>query len=135
LEKINQKKQKNQKLKKKKKTFLQTKKKSQLRYLEKKNNKKGEISEKDLDLKSLDELTKKIGKELGTTGFLSDSSDEEDDEEDEDDAEFRRQLMEEFQRMKSNESDIPKKRLKQIYLQLMKSGGKESVFLKKKVPF
>eukprot|EP01080_Neovahlkampfia_damariscottae_P002990 gene2990-5000_t len=83
----------------------------------------GEISEKDLDLKSLDELTKRIGKELGTTGFLSDSSDDEDEDEDEDDAEFRRQLMEEFQRMKSNESDVPKKRLKQIYLQLMKSGN------------
>jgi hypothetical protein len=83
----------------------------------------------------LDELTKKIGKELGTTGFLSDSSDEDEDEEDEDDAEFRRQLMEEFQRMKSNESDIPKKRLKQIYLQLMKSGGMKVFFNMKRFYF
>ena len=37
--------------------------------------------------------------------------------------------MEEFQRMKSNESDVPKKRLKQIYIQLMKSGSKEKKFL------
>jgi hypothetical protein len=68
----------------------------------------------------LEELTKKISKELGT-GFLSDSEDDIDDD-DEDDAEFRAQLMEEFKRMKSTESSVPKQKMKQIYLKMMKTG-------------
>jgi len=77
------------------------------------------ITEKDLDAKTLDELTKKIAKELGTD-FLSDSEDEEFEEE-EDDAAFRTQIMEEFKKFKSSDTDIPKQTLKQLYMQLLKS--------------
>lgn len=67
----------------------------------------------------MDELTKKIAKELGTD-FLSDSENE-DFEEEEDDAAFRAQIMEEFKKFKSSDTDISKQTLKQLYMQLLKS--------------
>lgn len=73
-----------------------------------------------MDLKTLDELTKKISQDLGIN-FLSDS-DEDVEEDDEDEMEFRAQLQEEFKRMKSSESGVPKSKLKQLYIKMMKSG-------------
>jgi len=81
------------------------------------------ILEKDLDLKSLDELTKKLSKNLGT-GFLDDiDSDTSDEDDDKDDAQFRSQLMEEFRKLKPDTTKIPKQRMKELYIQLLKSGA------------
>jgi len=75
-------------------------------------------------LKVVEDLTKKLAQDLGT-GFL-DSDDDENDEDEEDDDEFRKEIMAQFRtlRQQSGESanSVSKQRLKQIYLQMLKSG-------------
>jgi len=82
----------------------------------------------EMDLKTVDLLTQKLAKDLSNKGFLNDSDDDEDDEFDDlsDDDDFKQQLLQEFKNLNSlsqdKQSSVTKSKLKQIYIQLLKSG-------------
>ncbi|KAG2383168.1 hypothetical protein C9374_004505 [Naegleria lovaniensis] len=82
----------------------------------------------ELDSKTVDMLTQKLAQDLSSKGFLNDSDDSDDGDLDDlsDDEEFKKQLLQEFKNLNSLSQDkqgnVPKSKLKQIYIELLKSG-------------
>ncbi|KAL9650337.1 hypothetical protein ABK040_014990 [Willaertia magna] len=86
----------------------------------------------EMDLKTVDLLTQKLAKDLSTKNFLDDDDFDEEDDDNElsDDEDFKNQLLAEFKNLNlltaskdnNQNSNIPKSKLKTIYLSLLRSG-------------